>query len=220
MKEAALPYLRTMFVGNVGLLVFFMLGGAFRAAGDPRTPLRLGVAATVLNAVLNVLLIPVLGTFGAALGTVAANLVVAAVGNYMVLSGRHVIHVPRPVTFTPDWEIIRSIFRFGLPTGFQGIAMNVGGVLLLRFIGSLQASAEAQAAYAVGYTELFSLITWTSVGLMGAAATVTGQNLGAGQPARAIEGTRVAARIGLRVAAGVGIAFLLIPQHFCSPSSG
>lgn len=212
-KEAALPYLRTMFVGNVGLLVFFMLGGAFRAAGDPRTPLRLGVAATILNAVLNVLLIPTLGTFGAALGTVAANLVVAAVGNYMVLSGRHVIHVPRPVTFTPDWGIIRSIFRFGLPTGFQGIAMNVGGVLLLRFIGSLQASAEAQAAYAVGYTELFSLITWTSVGLMGAAATVTGQNLGAGQPARAIEGTRVAARIGLRVAAGVGIAFLLIPQY-------
>ena len=47
--------------------------------------------------------------------------------------------------------------------------MNVAGVLLLRFIGSLEHSAEAQAAYAVGYTELFSLITWTSVGLMGAA---------------------------------------------------
>ena len=45
-------------------------------------------------------------------------------------------------------------------------------------------SAEAQAAYAVGYAELFSLITWTSVGLMGAAAAVAGQNLGAGQPDR------------------------------------
>ena len=42
--------------------------------------------------------------------------------------------------------------------------MNVAGVLLLRFIGSLEHSAEAQAAYAVGYAELFSLITWTSVG--------------------------------------------------------
>ena len=35
--------------------------------------------------------------------------------------------------------------------------MNIGGVLMLRFIGSLEHSAEAQAAFAVGYTELFSL---------------------------------------------------------------
>ena len=102
----------------------------------------------------------------------------------------------------PDFTIIRSLFRFGLPTGVQGIAMNVGGVLLLRFIGSLEHSAAAQAAYAVGYTELFSLITWTSVGLMGASATIAGQNLGAGNPDRAVEGVRVASRIGLGVAAG------------------
>ena len=60
--------------------------------------------------------------------------------------------------------------------------MNVGGVLMLAFIGSLAQSAAAQAAFAVSYTQLFSLITWTSIGLMGAAAAVAGQNLGAGQP--------------------------------------
>ena len=81
----------------------------------------------------------------------------------------------------PDWGIIRSLFRFGLPTGIQGIAMNIGGVFMLAFIGSLAQSAAAQAAFAVSYSELFSLVTWTSVGLMGAAAAVAGQNLGAGQ---------------------------------------
>ncbi len=85
-------------------------------------------------------------------------------------------------------------------------------MLLLRFIGSLEHSAAAQAAYAVGYTELFSLITWTSVGLMGATATIAGQNLGAGKPERAAEGVRVASRIGLCVAAGVGALFLLVPR--------
>ena len=92
----------------------------------------------------------------------------------------------------PDWGMIRQLFRFGLPTGFQGIAMNIGGVLLLRFIGSLEQSAEAQAAYAISYTELFSLVTWTSVGLMGATAAVAGQNLGAGHPERAIAGVHAA----------------------------
>ena len=53
-----------------------------------------------------------------------------------------------------------------------GLVFATSIVLLLRFIGSLEHSAEAQAAYAVAYTELFSLVTWTSVGLMGAAAAV------------------------------------------------
>jgi putative MATE family efflux protein len=210
-KAAAMPFLRTIFVGNVGMLMIFMLGGAFRAAGDARTPLRLGIAATVLNAGLNILLIPRFGPLGAALGTVAANLIVGIAGNVMVFSGRYVLRVPRPLSMAPDWSVIRSIFRFGLPTGLQGIAMNVAGVLLLRFIGSLEHSAAAQAAYAVGYSELFSMITWTSVGLMAATATVAGQNLGAGKPDRSIEGARVASRIGLGVAAVVGLAFLAAP---------
>jgi Na+-driven multidrug efflux pump len=77
----------------------------------------------------------------------------------------------------PNSTIIRSLFRFGLPTGIQGIAMNIAGVPLLRFIGSLEHSAGAQAAYAVGYTELFSLITWTSVGLMAPRRPLRGRTL-------------------------------------------
>ena len=209
----ALPFLRTMFVGFIGMMMFFMLSGAFRAAGDPRTPLRLGVAMTVLTIVFNLVLIPALGTVGAAYGTVASSSLVSAYGIWRLMRPESVIHFERHMDLRPDFSIIRSLFRFGLPTGVQGIAMNVGGVLLLRFIGSLQESAAAQAAYAVGYTELFSLITWTSVGLMGAAATIAGQNLGAGKPERAIAGVRVAAQIGLVVAAMVGAMFLLIPQY-------
>ena len=121
------------------------------------------------------------------------------------------IRFSRHMDWRPDWTIIRSLFRFGLPTGVQGIAMNMAGVMLLRFIGSLEQSAAAQAAYAIGYTELFSLITWTSVGLMGAAATIAGQNLGAGHPERAIQGVHHAARIGFTVAAVVGLMFVAVP---------
>src|SRR4029079_6441668 len=120
------------------------------------------------------------------------------------------------MALAPDWTIIRSLFRFGLPTGLQGVAMNLGGLLLLRFIGGLEHSAEAQAAYAVGYNQLFSLITWTSVGLMGAAAAVAGQNLGAGKPERAIEGVWATARIGLLLAGCVGLVFFVAPRALLS----
>ena len=215
-RAEALPFLRTMFVGVFGMMMFFMLSGAFRAAGDPHTPLRLGLMMTGLTIAFNVILIPLFGTVGAAYGTIASSSIVAVYGLWRMARPESVVHFARGMDRTLDFTIIRSLFRFGLPTGVQGIAMNIGGVFLLRFIGSLEHSAAAQAAYAVGYTELFSLITWTSVGLMGASATIAGQNLGAGNPERAVEGVRVASRIGLGVAACVGAMFLLIPGPLLS----
>jgi putative MATE family efflux protein len=218
-QAEALPFLRTMFVFSIGMLMFFMLGGALRAAGDARTPLRLGIALTVLNFVLNVVFIsgagpvPAFGTKGAAMGTAIASISVSGVGVWLLLSGRLVVHFERGMSLRPDFTIIRALFRFGLPAGIQGVAMNVAGVMLLRFIGSLPESAEAQAAYAVGYSELFSLITWTSVGLMGAAAAVAGQNLGGGKPERSAHAVHIAARFGLLVAASVGAIFLVIPNQ-------
>jgi Na+-driven multidrug efflux pump len=168
--------------------------------------------------VLNLILIPglgpipALGTAGSALGTVIASSTVSAYALFQLFKGRLVIKFSWHMDWRPDWVIIRSLFRFGLPTGVQGIAMNIAGVMLLRFIGSLQQSAEAQGAYAIGYTELFSLITWTSVGLMGAAATIAGQNLGAGHPERAMQGVHTASKIGIGVAATVGFLFVAFPE--------
>jgi len=217
-RAQALPFLRIMFVGSIGMLLFFMVSGALRAAGDARTPLRLGVLLTALNVVCNVAFItgvgplPRLGTAGAAVGSTVAGLALSGLAVYLLFSGRLPVQWHRNMNWRPDWGVIRALFRFGLPTGIQGIAMNVAGVLLLRFIGSLAQSAEAQAAYAVGYTELFSFITWTSVGLMGAAATVAGQNLGARRPERSVHGVHVAAGLGLGLAAAIGVLFLTIPR--------
>jgi putative MATE family efflux protein len=214
----ALPFLRVMFAGSTGMLLFFMLSGALRSAGDARTPMVLGLVMTALNLALNVVLIrgvgpiPGLGTLGSALGTVIASGLIGAYALLKLVRGGWVVSFPRGQGYAPDWTIIRSLFRFGLPAGIQGIAMNVGGVLMLAFIGSLAQSAAAQAAFAVSYSQLFSLITWTSSGLMGAAATIAGQNLGAGNPERAAAGVRTAAGFGVLGAAVVGTVFFLFPE--------
>jgi putative MATE family efflux protein len=221
-RAEALPFLRILFVYSTGMLIFFMLGGALRSAGDARTPLRLGVAVTALNIVLNFVLIrglgpiPAFGTAGSAMGTVIAMTAVGIFALVALSRGWWVVRFPAGGSLRPEWDVIRALFRFGLPAGVQGIAMNIAGVLLLAFIGSLPHSAEAQAAYAVAYGELFSLVTWTAVGLMGAAATVTGQNLGAGNPDRADRALRVAGRIAVAVAATLGLLFLLIPRALLS----
>lgn len=218
-RAEALPYLRIMFLFSLGMMVFFMLGGALRSAGDARTPLRYGVTLTSMNLVLNVIFIrglgpiPGFGTTGAAMGTVIAGGLLSLVAAHrLFVAHKWVVQFPREMSRKPDFSIIRSLFKFGVPTGIQGIAMNVGGVILLGFVGSLGQSGQAQAAYAVGYTQLFSLITWTSVGLMGAAAAVAGQNLGAGRPDRSVKGVRVAAWIGLGLAVFFGALFLSIPR--------
>ena len=217
-QAEALSYIRIVFVFSIGMLIFFMMNGALRAAGDAQTPLRLGMVMTVLNVVLNVVLIrglgpvPAFGAAGAAMGSAIASAAISVVFLVRLFSGRLVIRFSREMPWTPDWRVIRELFRFGLPAGFQGIVMNLAGVLMFRFVGSLEHSAEAQAAYAVGYTELFALVTWTSVGLMGAAATVAGQNLGAGRPARSARAAQVAAGIGLGAAAVVGLLFVGVPR--------
>src|SRR2546423_7501700 len=218
-QAEALPYLRILFGFSSGMMIFFMLGGALRSAGDARTPMVLGIAMTVLNLLLNIGLIrglgpiPAFGTRGSAMGTCITAGLVAIYALWKMWTGGWVVAFPRGRGLGPDWKIIRELFRFGLPTGIQGIAMNIGGVFMLSFIGSLAQSAAAQGAFAVSYTELFSLITWTSVGLMGSAAAVAGQNLGAGHPDRADQAVHIAARYGVTVAAFVGLFFLFLPRQ-------
>jgi len=218
-KAEAMPFLRIMFGFSSGMLIFFMLAGALRSAGDARTPMVLGIAMTVLNLVLNVVLIrglgpiPAFGTRGSAMGTCITSWLIAVYALWKLWTGGWVVAFPKARGLGPDWSIIKELFRFGLPTGIQGIAMNIGGVLMLSFIGSLAQSAAAQGAFAVSYTELFSLITWTSVGLMGSAAAVAGQNLGAGHPDRSAQAVHVAARYGLSVAVFVGLFFLFLPRQ-------
>ncbi len=216
-QAEALPYLRTMFVFSFGMLMFFMLGGALRSAGDARTPLRLGITLTLLNITLSVILIrglgpiPAFGTTGAAIGTVVAGATVSLYAFTKLFDGSWVVQFHRQMNWRPDYTIIKQLFRFGLPTGLQGVAMNLGGVFLLGFVGSLAMSAQAQAAYVVSYSQLFSFITWTSVGIMGATVAVSGQNLGAGNTERATRAVNVAASFGLLLATIIGSLFIFIP---------
>ncbi|HEV7642972.1 MAG TPA: MATE family efflux transporter [Pyrinomonadaceae bacterium] len=214
----ALPFLRIMFVFSTGMMIYFMLSGALRSAGDARTPMVLGVVMTVLNLLFNIILIrgfgpiPAFGTAGAAMGTCLAAGLVGVYSIWRLIGGGWVVSFPKG-GYAPDWKVIKQLFKFGLPAGFQGIAMNIGGVMMYWFMGNVAQSAAVQAVYAVSYSQLFSLVTWGSNALMGASAAVAGQNLGAGNPDRAKAAVHTAARIGVAGAVFIGLFFFFFPTQ-------
>src|SRR5215813_2209127 len=100
-KAEALPFLRIMFVFSLGMMIYFMLSGALRSAGDARTPMVLGITMTVLNLVLNIVLIrglgpiPEFGTKGAAMGTCIASGTIALFALVKLWRGDWVVSIPR-----------------------------------------------------------------------------------------------------------------------------
>lgn len=217
-QAEALPFLRIMFTCSVGMLIYFMMSGCLRSAGDAKTPMILGIAMNVLNLVLNIILIrglgpiPSFGTAGSAMGTCIASGAVGVYSLYKLYSGTWVVAFPK-TGYAPDWKVIKKLFQFGLPAGIQGIAMNAGGVLMYGFMGSLANGKATQAVYAVGYSQLFLLVTWSSNALMGASAAVAGQNMGAGQPDRAFSAVKTAGAFGAAGALIVGLFFFFLPQQ-------
>lgn len=212
-QKHALPYLRLLFTCGSPLFLTFMLTGAFQASGDAKTPLKLGILSTVLNIGISTVLItgmgpfPKLGTIGAALGTILATLVSASIALSLVLRRKTIIEPPATFTLWPDFAIIKVIARIGLPTGVQGVLLNLGGVFLLKFIGTLEQSAAAQAAYTICYSQLFSLVSWISFGLRSASGTLMGQNIGAGKHARGKQAVLIAAGFGVIWATGAGLIY-------------
>jgi putative MATE family efflux protein len=216
--EHALGFLRIMFTCSMPLFAMFMLTGALQAAGNPKTPLVLGILTTGLNIVLSTMFItgfgplPQMGASGAALGTCLSPLPSVVIALYLIHNNALIIRKPKRMSLIPDFRIIKEIARIGIPTGIQAVLLNIGGWFLLRYIGALEHSAEAQAAYTICYSQLFSFITWTSFGLRAASSTIISQNIGAGDTARGKRGVYVTTSIGIVWAVALGLLFLFVPH--------
>ncbi len=218
-KANALPYIRVLFTCSSPLFLMFLMTFAMQACGHPKTPLLLAVLTTVLNVIFSGLLItgagpfPKLGAMGAALATCFAPGASLLIALYLVYRRGMVLQPPKTLAVIPDLSVIRVIGRIGMPTGFQTLLLNLGGVLLYWYIGALKQGGAAQAAYALCYTQLFSVVTWTSWALRNAAGALMGQNIGAGRPQRGKKAVYTTALFGTGWAAVMGSLYWLFPRY-------
>jgi putative MATE family efflux protein len=182
-----LKYMWVIFAGIPLYFLFVWLSAAFRAVGDARTPLRLLALAAAVNVLVDPVLIfglgplPALGVTGAALATVAAWLVASAWG--WVLLGRLGIR-PRVFAFLrPPLDETWRALKVGLPLALEGALFSLIYILLTRVITSF--GTPAVAALGIGH-KLEVLNYFVCAGIGAAATTLVGQNLGAGEPRRAV----------------------------------
>jgi hypothetical protein len=147
---------------------------------------------TVLNIVLNVILIrglgpiPALGAVGAAIGTTTASGLVALYALYPLIHGGWVVDVPATRAAPRSTGDHPRAVPLRAAHGHPGDRDEPGRHAAARVHRLARAERGRAGRRTRSRTrELFSLITWTSTGLLGAAAAIAGQNLGAGNPQRA-----------------------------------
>ena len=173
-----------------------IFGALLRAAGDTKTPMKVGVAVNIINVTLNFLLIyptrpmTLLGlTFtmpGAGLGVegaaIASAIAVTVGGAYIAVKlWRHPLISPRGQRFRPDWVILRPTFRVAFPNMLQRFGTSLGYVVFASMINGL--GEVATAAHTIANT-VESAFYIPGYGMQTAAATLAGNAYGAGDRQR------------------------------------
>ena len=200
-------YLRIVF-GGLGLVMGFnLLAGFLQAVGDSRTPLLAMTVATLVNVVLDVLLVMGLhwGVAGAAIAMVTSQAVSFLITLLAVIR-LPLLHVSRDDLW-PDRRVMARLMRLGTPIAFGNLIIALGGLVLQRVVngfGFLIMAGYNAASRLQGLIELFGAAIGAGV------STFSGQNLGARRLDRVREGVRKASVISVVVALVIMTCMLLI----------
>ena len=197
--DQSITYMRIVFVGMWTLTVYNMGSGILRAIGDSRRPLIFLVISSVINIVLDILLIGPfgMGVAGAAWATVIAQFVS---GVLVVLTLMRSVDSYRliPKDLKIHRHVAAAILKIGVPAGTQSVSINLSNVIIQAQINSFGSQAVAGAG-AAAKVDGFLYMTINAFGL--AVMTFVGQNYGA----KRMDRVRRVGRTGLIMAAGTGL---------------
>jgi putative MATE family efflux protein len=213
------PYLRISAAGAIALLTNFALASALRGAGDAITPLKVMLVTNALNIGLDPVLIygwlgaPRLGVAGSALATIISAFVGCAWLAWVFFSGRHMQFHLRPSDLRPAPALMWRLIKMGTYGAGQMLIRNISALSLVSIVARF--GSVYLAAYGVGIRLFFAVLT-PGMGFGNAAATMVGQNLGAGKPERAARATWISTGIWTGISTLIGIVFIVFARQIVS----
>jgi putative efflux protein, MATE family len=208
-------FTRIMLGGNIVVMFLFLLNAIFRGAGDAAIAMRVLWLANILNMILapcfifGVWFFPQLGVTGAAVGTSIGRGIGVLFAAYYMFRGekRFTIHARH---WRVDFGRLWSLVKVSAPAILQFFIQTASWIGLVRVITGF--SMQAVAGYQIGIRiVIFALLP--SIGFSNAAATLVGQNLGAGKPERSEKAVWTAAFYNMFVQTSIGVLFVLFAHN-------
>jgi putative MATE family efflux protein len=207
-------YTRICLGGSCAVLLLFLNNAIFRGTGDAAIAMRLLWVSNIINLILDPCLIfgwgpfPKLGVTGAALATFSGRSIGVLYQFYRLLKGTERIRVLARqirVRFDVLWRLVRVSL-----TGILQFAIaHTSWIGLVRIVSTFGAAALAGYTIAIRIVIFVILPSW---GLSNAAATLVGQNLGAGKPDRAERAVWRTGLYNVMFLGSVGIFFALFAE--------
>lgn len=203
-------YTRWMLGGNFTIVLLFVINGVFRGAGDATIAMRALVLSNGVNLVLDPLLIfgagPIepMGLTGAAVATNTGRAIGILYQIYCLSRGLGVTRM-RASSFRFDPAVIANVARVAMGAVTQFLISSASWIFLVRIISPFGSAALAGYSIAMRVIMFAILPAW---GMANAAATLVGQNLGAGKPERAEKSVWRAGFFNMVFLLGVSALFL------------
>lgn len=217
-REGAV-FTRIMLGGSLVIIMLFLINGIFRGAGDAAMAMRSLWIASAINIILCPVLIngygpfPELGLQGAAIATTIGRGTGVLYQCYHLFSGKRQIKMRR-AHFRWDPPVVKTLLEVSFPATLQFFIQS-GSWIVLAWLVSHTGSTDASAGYQVAIRNVvfFILPAW---GLSNAAATLVGQNLGAGHPGRAERSVILTAKYNAAFMSLVMVLFLFFSSPIIS----